>query len=576
MGRAGPGDWWLVKSTSRYPSAGCSTLFPPVTNGWKEGGARYGLATGSTKWGASTAGSTTAPRSRSPNRSSTRARPRPHGDPDVDAVARRGPPLARRGATARRRRQPRAAAGDPALDDDAVASTSGRRSTTIFVGRRCTSSTPGSTSSGACSSTRAAGGGRTGARLRSCSPARPRRPRRSTPTCSASRTRSTTPARRRTSPRSRTSGGGRRAGPAVDAYLDDYGWRPVAGHDPVEPTGGTAGPRDLRSQRSATGGERRGRGGARRRVDIRPGRTGSASISCSPTLAPAMRCVTTTWACAGTGHSGSSGEQRSRSARGSPTAASVDAHHVFEADTSEALALLAGTGRQADDWPAAGTDECAPPRSRRSTSTAVGRGPTRCRSRRPSSACRESATRCGRWRPHPSAAHPSTASASDRERRARRGWCSIPTTSCVSSTATCSSRWPRRRRSTQCSRWCRRWSPSTAACSATPRSSRRELGLPAVVGVADVFEGIHDGDLIEVDPVAGTVRVSREGHCCTRAIVNNVATARPDSVRTWLAAVHSRRKRFQYAGVSLPFHGTCLEHVVARHVVRQRGVVPVR
>ena len=45
----------------------------------------------------------------------------------------------------------------------------------------------------------------------------------------------------------------------------------------------------------------------------------------------------------------------------------------------------------------------------------------------------------------------------------------------------------------------------------------------------------------------------REGHCCTRAIVNNVAAARPDSVRTWLAAVHSRRKRFQYAGVSLPF-----------------------
>ena len=35
----------------------------------------------------------------------------------------------------------------------------------------------------------------------------------------------------------------------------------------------------------------------------------------------------------------------------------------------------------------------------------------------------------------------------------------------------------------------------------------RELGLPAVVGVADVFDGIRDGDLIEVDPLAGAVRV---------------------------------------------------------------------
>jgi pyruvate,water dikinase len=35
----------------------------------------------------------------------------------------------------------------------------------------------------------------------------------------------------------------------------------------------------------------------------------------------------------------------------------------------------------------------------------------------------------------------------------------------------------------------------------------RELGLPAVVGVADVFDGIRDGDLIEVDPLRGAVRV---------------------------------------------------------------------
>lgn len=35
----------------------------------------------------------------------------------------------------------------------------------------------------------------------------------------------------------------------------------------------------------------------------------------------------------------------------------------------------------------------------------------------------------------------------------------------------------------------------------------RELELPAVVGVPDVLERIHDGDLIEVDPRAGSVRI---------------------------------------------------------------------
>jgi rifampicin phosphotransferase len=35
----------------------------------------------------------------------------------------------------------------------------------------------------------------------------------------------------------------------------------------------------------------------------------------------------------------------------------------------------------------------------------------------------------------------------------------------------------------------------------------RELDLPAVVGVRDLFESIHDGDLIEVDPLNSVVRV---------------------------------------------------------------------
>jgi phosphohistidine swiveling domain-containing protein len=39
----------------------------------------------------------------------------------------------------------------------------------------------------------------------------------------------------------------------------------------------------------------------------------------------------------------------------------------------------------------------------------------------------------------------------------------------------------------------------------------RELGLPAVVGVPDVFDAIRDGDLIEVDSSTGAVRVVERG-----------------------------------------------------------------
>ena len=35
----------------------------------------------------------------------------------------------------------------------------------------------------------------------------------------------------------------------------------------------------------------------------------------------------------------------------------------------------------------------------------------------------------------------------------------------------------------------------------------RELGIPAVVGAPGLLSSISDGDLVEVDPVAGIVRV---------------------------------------------------------------------
>ena len=38
----GPGDWWLVKEHFPYSvSRMFSSLFPAVTVGWKNGGARY-------------------------------------------------------------------------------------------------------------------------------------------------------------------------------------------------------------------------------------------------------------------------------------------------------------------------------------------------------------------------------------------------------------------------------------------------------------------------------------------------------------------------------------------------------
>ena len=35
----------------------------------------------------------------------------------------------------------------------------------------------------------------------------------------------------------------------------------------------------------------------------------------------------------------------------------------------------------------------------------------------------------------------------------------------------------------------------------------RELGIPAIVGAADAMTAIADGDTVEINPLAGTVRV---------------------------------------------------------------------
>jgi pyruvate,water dikinase len=49
----GEGDWWLVRE--HFPNAVCrmfSALFPPATRGWTVGAASYGLPTGEPRWGA--------------------------------------------------------------------------------------------------------------------------------------------------------------------------------------------------------------------------------------------------------------------------------------------------------------------------------------------------------------------------------------------------------------------------------------------------------------------------------------------------------------------------------------------
>ena len=40
-----------------------------------------------------------------------------------------------------------------------------------------------------------------------------------------------------------------------------------------------------------------------------------------------------------------------------------------------------------------------------------------------------------------------------------------------------------------------------------PAILARELGLTAVIGVPDLFDRVHDGDQVEVDPIAGTITV---------------------------------------------------------------------
>src|SRR5690349_3303122 len=47
----GEGDWWLVREHFPFTvSTQFASLFPPVTIGWKTGGARYGLSTGTANW----------------------------------------------------------------------------------------------------------------------------------------------------------------------------------------------------------------------------------------------------------------------------------------------------------------------------------------------------------------------------------------------------------------------------------------------------------------------------------------------------------------------------------------------
>ena len=40
----------------------------------------------------------------------------------------------------------------------------------------------------------------------------------------------------------------------------------------------------------------------------------------------------------------------------------------------------------------------------------------------------------------------------------------------------------------------------------------RELGLTAVIGVPGLLDRVHDGDQVEVDPIAGTITVLSASH----------------------------------------------------------------
>ena len=325
----GPGDWWLVREHFPLPmSRMLSTLFPPVTHGWKRGGARYGLATGEPSWGA------------------------------VNGWIYYGPevPLTRHELEAREvaanetltstpwrdevrrwheEERPRVVAAnlalqrfDPsALDDDALAT---HFRTTVdnylreaplhfeHTGFDVVAGMLFDAARHAGVDARA-----TAKLLAGASPA--------TAAVDAHVQRIADALDRAGAPAPLRSleeihAAGADAAMALDAYLEEYGWRPVAAHDITERalvrTSRARCRDDQRPPRPSRQRRRRGRGTGdgdtpRPRVPNAPG-----SMSSSSTRARATGCATTMWASAGSGRSASSAAPRSRSARGARHAGS--------------------------------------------------------------------------------------------------------------------------------------------------------------------------------------------------------------------------------------------------------------
>ncbi len=514
----GPGDWWLVKEHFPYAvSHMFSSLFPPVTLGWKVGAARYGLPTGEARWAAvngwiyygpqipltreeldgrevaAAATLTSSPWRDEVGRWHDEERPRVVGanrrlqgqdlrgldDAGLGEHFQRSVDNFLRWAPLHFEHTGFDVAGGLLFSAAAVWSVDPAALPELLAG-----ASPASAAVDVHLAAVAAALDRAGA------PA---------PVASIADLRSA----------------GAEAAAALDGYLDDYGWRPLAGHDLLEPTVGerpgllVAAVNARRRQRPA--GPRRDVAAAIRgalpeseqaRFDVLV-----ADARSSYALRDDDVGVCWNWPL---GLVRRAGLEIGRRLTGRNLLA--EPHHLFEADTDEALAVLAGEGpgleelaRRWDVRARAAVEE--PPLH------LDGGGERPAGDDLPPSVARLSEIREAVWNVTPPrvdaplhgvgiGSQPAVGTARvvrlpEEMTRLVEGDVLVA----VATTTAFNAVFP------------------LLVAVVTEQGGlfshaailARELGLPAVVGVPDLFAGVRDGDLIEVDPAAGAVRIVASG-----------------------------------------------------------------
>jgi rifampicin phosphotransferase len=512
----GEGDWWLVKEHFPYPVGRMfSTLFPRATAGWKRGGARYGLPTGEATWGAVNGWIYYGPEipltpaeldEREVTAEATLA-----STPWRDEVRRWHDDERPRVVEANRRLQvePLGELDDGALLDHFQRAVEGflrwsplhfeHSGFDVVAGQLFSEAQVWGVEPAVVTALLAGASPASAAvdvHLRTVASALDRA---GAPTPIAS------------------IDDVRRAGPepsaALDAYLDEYGWRPVAGHDLLEPTLGER----LELVVASVNASRRAREIETSRPDAiavraslpEPDRERFDMLLVDARASYALRDddvgVCWNWPL---GLVRRAGLELGR--RCADRGLVADPRHVFEADTAQAVALLGGSGPSPEEltarWEVRELAADADPPLHLD-----GGGERAAPVSLPPNVARLSEIRNALWSAAPDrvdaplhgvgiGTKPGRGTARvvrHPEDMTRLAEGDVLVT--VATTTAFNAVFP------------------LLAGVVTEQGGlfshcailARELGVPAVVGVADLFERVHDGDLVEVDPVAGAVRVHR-------------------------------------------------------------------